>query len=45
VELGIVPPSWAAIPLDPGTEKVLRDGCRILHDPERLLQDALATLK
>ena len=45
VELGIVPPSWAAIPLDPGTEKVLRDGCRILHDSERLLQDALATLK
>jgi predicted nucleotidyltransferase len=44
VELGVVPPSWAAIPLDLGTEKVLRDGCQILHDPEGILQAALATL-
>ncbi len=44
VELGVVPLTWAALPLDPGTKKVLRDGCRILYDPEKRLQEALATL-
>jgi uncharacterized protein len=29
---------WAAIaPIDPGTFKVVSDGCRILYDPEKLL--------
>lgn len=44
VELGIAPPSWAALPLDQGTQRVLRDGCTILHDPDGLLHHALATL-
>lgn len=44
VELGVVPPTWAQLPLDPDTERVLRHGCRILHDPEGLLRAALATL-
>ncbi|QNN51159.1 nucleotidyltransferase domain-containing protein [Nocardioides mesophilus] len=44
VELGVVPPSWAAIPLDSGTKKVLRDGCRILHDPDGIFRAALARL-
>jgi hypothetical protein len=44
VELGVVPPSWAALPLDPGTARVLRHGCRVLYDPERLLHDALLTV-
>lgn len=43
-ELGVVPPTWAALPLDPGTAKVLKDGCRILHDPEGTLEAALSTL-
>ena len=30
-------------PSTPGRRK-LRDGCQILHDPQRLLQEALATL-
>jgi hypothetical protein len=44
VELGLVPPHWAALPLDPGTAKVLRDGCKILYDREGILREALATL-
>lgn len=44
LEVGIVTPTWATLSLDPGTERVLRDGCQILHDPERLLHEALATL-
>ncbi|WP_200903386.1 nucleotidyltransferase domain-containing protein [Arthrobacter sp. RIT-PI-e] len=32
VELGIAPSSWAEVPLDAGTERVLRDGHRILYD-------------
>jgi hypothetical protein len=39
------PPSWAAVPLDPGTARVLRDGCRILHDPEGLLGHALEAVQ
>ena len=44
VELGIARPAWASLPLDPGTERVLRAGCRILHDPHRRLTEALTTL-
>jgi hypothetical protein len=44
VELGIVSPTWAALPLDPGTAKVLSDGCRILLDPDGVLHEALAAL-
>ncbi len=32
VEFGLVLPSWAAAPLDPGTARVLRDGYRVLSD-------------
>jgi len=31
VELGIAPSSWAEIPLDAGTRRVLRDGHRVLY--------------
>jgi predicted nucleotidyltransferase len=44
VELGVVTEEWLSTPLDPGTAKVLRDGCRILHDPENLFDDALRML-
>ena len=38
LELGVAPLSWAAAdPVDPGTRKVVSDGMRILHDPDRLL--------
>lgn len=32
VELGFAPLSWAAVPLDPGTRRVLSDGHRVLYD-------------
>lgn len=44
VELGIVSPDWASVPLDPGTARVLGAGSRVLHDPQGVLQKALATL-
>jgi len=40
VEFGVALPSWAALPLDPGTRAVLADGACILHDPSRILQAA-----
>jgi uncharacterized protein len=38
VEIGFARPSWAEVnPLDPGTRRVVADGCRILYDPDGLL--------
>ncbi len=38
VEIGFAHPAWAEVDsLDPGTQRVVADGCRILHDPDRLL--------
>ena len=37
VEVGLVAPSWAAVPLDDGTRRVLAGGCRVLEDPDGLL--------
>jgi len=42
VELGIAPTSWAALPLDAGTRRVLADGHRILFDDGRLQAAAQA---
>lgn len=44
VEFGIAERLWARVPLDPGTARVLRDGVRILYDPEELLARAIAEL-
>lgn len=41
VEFGVVGRQWAAVPLDPGTARVLRDGFRVLHDPDGLLAAAV----
>lgn len=43
VEFGIATPEWAALPVDPGTAKVIRDGCKILTD-DGLIADALISL-
>ncbi|MBJ2122469.1 nucleotidyltransferase domain-containing protein [Arthrobacter sp. MSA 4-2] len=43
VELGIAPSSWADVPLDEGTRRVLGDGHRILYDTG-LLGKASATV-
>lgn len=38
VEAGIVPPSWAVTdPVDPELPPIIRDGFRILYDPEERL--------
>ncbi|WP_336920815.1 nucleotidyltransferase domain-containing protein [Aquipuribacter sp. SD81] len=42
VDVGVTAPTWAAVPLDPGTAGVLRDGVRVLHDPRGLLARATA---
>ena len=39
VEAGIASPAWAATdPLDPNLRPVIREGFRILYDPEGLLE-------
>ena len=38
IELSFGQPDWAAIiSLDPGTQRVVREGCRVLYDPEERL--------
>lgn len=45
LEIGFAPLSWAEVsPLDPGTRRVVADGCRILHDPEGLLSRLYAVV-
>jgi uncharacterized protein len=44
VEFGVVTAHWFATPVDPGTARVLRDGCRIVTDVEFLARDALRAL-
>jgi hypothetical protein len=44
VEFGLVTSEWFATPVDPGTAKVLTDGCLILWDREGLARDALRWL-
>ncbi len=43
VEFGIATPEWAALPVDPGTAKVITDGCKILT-VNGLITDALISL-
>jgi hypothetical protein len=43
IEIGFGPLDWASIdPIDPGTYRVIGDGCRILYDPQGLLHDLIA---
>lgn len=44
VEFGLTSPAWAHLPLDAGTVRVVRDGFRVLHDPDGLLAAALHDL-
>lgn len=45
VDVGLAPPEWAQVPLDPGTARVLRDGHRVLHDPHGMVARASAALE
>ena len=40
IEYNFSTPSWAAVPIDAGTRRVLNDGMKILYDPTGIL-DAL----
>jgi len=43
VEFGFGEPGWAGVdPVDPGTRRVVADGCRPLHDPLGVLARLLA---
>ena len=42
LDVAVGPVTWAAAtPLDAGTARVLRDGVRVVHDPDGLLAGAL----
>ncbi len=46
VEIGFALPSWASIdPLDSGTRRVIADGCRILYDPDKILDTLCTAIK
>lgn len=38
VEYNFADPSWADIPVDPGTRRVVKEGFRIFFDPQRKLE-------
>jgi predicted nucleotidyltransferase len=45
IEVTFASLSWADVnSLDPGTQRVIADGCRILHDPKELLNRLCATV-
>jgi len=45
IEFGFAALSWAEPnPVDPGTRRVIADGCRILHDPEKILRRLRASV-
>src|SRR5688572_4282517 len=44
VEFGWTEPDWAALPPDPGTEQVVKDGAAILFDPKGVLAALLAAV-
>jgi len=45
VEFGIAGLEWVEPPIDSGTAEVLREPMRILHDPERLFDIAIAIVQ
>lgn len=46
IEFGFGPLTWASVdPIDPGTFQVINDGCRILFDPQGLLEELVKQVK
>ena len=41
VEYNFAVPSWAEVPVDPGTRRVVREGFKILFDPQRKLDELI----
>lgn len=44
VEFGLTDPSWAAVPVDEGTRRVVGDGIRVVYDPDGAFARLLAAL-
>ncbi len=44
IEFGLAAKSWAAIPVDVGTKRVVQDGMVILKDPNQILEQLKATV-
>jgi hypothetical protein len=44
IDLGLAPVSWAAVPVDRGTARVVGDGFVVLHDPSGLLTRLLGAV-
>lgn len=44
VEFGLTTPAWVDEPIDPGSARVVTDGCRILYDDQGLVSTALLSL-
>ena len=45
VEFAWAPLDWASVPLEPGSERVIRNGLILLYDPLGLLADALRSIE
>ncbi len=41
VEFGFAKTEWCAVPVDPGTRRVVSGGIHVLHDPEHLFANLL----
>ena len=37
VEYGFSTPDWATVPIDAGTLRVVKDGVKVLHDPQGII--------
>ena len=44
IEYNFAHPSWAAVPIDPGTRRVVEGGFRILYDPQNQFDALQKTL-
>jgi hypothetical protein len=46
IEFGFGPVTWASVdPVDPGTSQVVSDGCRVLYDPQGLLDELVTQVE
>jgi hypothetical protein len=45
VEIGVAPSSWADLPVDPGTERVVADGIVVVSDTHRKLEKLITAVR
>jgi predicted nucleotidyltransferase len=45
VEFSFSTPTWAKLPADPATVRVVQNGMQILHDPKGILMQLIGTVK